>query len=105
VRERVRAGLKRELGNVGRVVAGFLNARARVRSTAVAGRMELTGRAHGVKARARGGKKHNADGSDPRRRERGSARGWEVGADRLAPSSRGCGEASARGWPGPSGPK
>jgi hypothetical protein len=73
VRERVRAGLKRELGNVGRIVVGFLGVRARARSAVVAGRTELTGRAHNVEARARGGKQHDTDGSDPRRRERGSA--------------------------------
>jgi hypothetical protein len=74
-REQVRVGLKRSWRTVGHDVVGLLVVRVRAGSSAVAGRMELTGRAHGTEAQTRGGKRHDAHGSGPQRRERERTRG------------------------------
>jgi hypothetical protein len=51
--ERVQAGLKRELGNVGHDMADFLGVHVWARSAVVAGRIELTGRVHGAATQTR----------------------------------------------------
>jgi hypothetical protein len=79
----VRAGLQRELDDVGRDLAGFLGVRA-LGSTAVARRMELTGRVHGAETRAREGgtsligRARNAKSGEARTT-------GEVGTNRSAP--------------------
>lgn len=49
------AGLKRELGNVGRDMTGFFGVRGHRGSAAVARRTELTGRVYGAASEARRG--------------------------------------------------
>jgi hypothetical protein len=105
--ERVRAGLKRELGVWVGDVAGFLGVRA-CRSAVVARWILLTGQAHDAEARAHAqGKRFGADepgplwfGADepgPLRRGREGARARASGADRLGPPGKGTEGASAHG--------
>jgi hypothetical protein len=91
---------QKELGDMGRDVAGLLSVHVRAGSAAVVGRTELTGRVHGTEARARGGKRHNADGSGPRHTERERA-----GLVRLAPIVGSTGQMERGGRAGPTGPK
>jgi hypothetical protein len=98
----VRAGLKRELRDVGRR-RGWTSRHACMHgSAAVAGKTGLTGWAHGVEARMRSRlKRYNADGAGPQRRESGGtcAKGAApIGRPQRAEGEKG-GCARGRGWP------
>lgn len=99
------AGLKRAEGMCGRDVGEHLGVSARVGSVAVVGKTGLIGRVHGVEAQARreNGTMLTGRASCTESERARAAEGR--GADRSGPPGRGCEEAGARGWPGPSGPK
>ena len=86
MREQDRAGLKRELGNVGHDMADFLGVHAWARSVAVAKRTELTGvgpRCSNSGARRGGGTMLMGQAHDAEKGGAGAV--GEVGTDRWDP--------------------